>query len=93
MPEMNDDVDIKFGSSDSLTLAHTYFESPIQGLQLQVGNIQRTFKCRKGHIYRASEPFVVLVNQEPNYRSKPICPYCYVDWHSEQFGAVEVNDE
>ena len=88
---MSDDVDIKFGVSNAVNPAHIYFEAPVQGLQ--IFGIQKTYRCRKGHTYKASEPFVVLVNQDPGYRSKPICPYCYVDWHSEQFGAEEVSDE
>lgn len=79
-------VDVTFGKSNVVNNAHIYFEAPAG---LNVSFAQRTFKCKKGHIYRASEPFVVFVNQDPGYRSGPICPYCYVDWHTEQLGAAE----
>ena len=51
----------------------------------------RRWRCLRGHQYKASSPFEVAVGDDPSYKSPPICPYCYVDFH-KQFVAVEVEE-
>ena len=52
---------------------------------------ERRWRCLSGHQYKASSPFEVAVGDDPSYKSPPICPYCYVDFH-KQFVAVEVEE-
>ena len=50
----------------------------------------RWFACPRGHKFKTSNPIIIAVDDNPEYNSGPVCPYCYVDWFSLNVNADEV---
>ena len=51
----------------------------------------KKYQCPRGHRYETSTPLEIAVNEDPNYHTGPLCPYCLVDWHKNNLNAEEVN--
>ena len=49
-----------------------------------------TFKCPRGHIYEAPEPFII---DPPDMaiNSGPVCVYCFANWFHVNLGAEELS--
>lgn len=55
---------------------------------------KKVFVCPKGHRYETTEAFIFgcFIGSAQPYLSGPLCPYCYVDWHKENFPTTEVKE-
>jgi len=49
----------------------------------------KDYRCPKGHRFSTSNPIVIAVEDDPDYNSGSICPYCYVDWFKVNVNAEE----
>lgn len=48
------------------------------------------FTCPNGHSWAANARFEVFVTEKPDYRTGPLCPYCYVDFMKKACPAKEI---
>ena len=60
-----------------------------------VGNLmseKREYTCPRGHTFQTDSPMILAVDEEPEYNSGVICPYCYVDWFQLNVNAEELGE-
>ena len=57
---------------------------------------KQKYTCPKGHHFETDAPIIIAVDNDPEYNSGVVCPYCYVNWFrlnvSAEISAVEVDD-
>ena len=41
---------------------------------------QQTYQCPRGHKFETNAPIIIAVDNDPEYNSGVVCPYCYVNW-------------
>jgi len=41
---------------------------------------KQTYTCPKGHYFETDAPIIIAVDNDPEYNSGVVCPYCYVNW-------------
>jgi hypothetical protein len=52
--------------------------------------INPLYRCPRGHMFSTDSPMIIAVDDDPEYNSGVICPYCYVDWFKLNMNAEEV---
>lgn len=50
---------------------------------------KKSYGCLRGHTFSTSNPIIIAVDEDPEYNSGPVCPYCYVNWFRMNVGADE----
>jgi len=48
------------------------------------------YRCPRGHTFSTDAPMIIAVDDDPEYNSGVICPYCYVDLFKFNMNAEEV---
>tara|TARA_R110002020_G_scaffold408201_1_gene618125 strand:+ start:226 stop:414 length:189 start_codon:yes stop_codon:yes gene_type:complete len=41
---------------------------------------KQKYTCPKGHHFETDAPIIIAVDNDPEYNSGVVCPYCYVNW-------------
>jgi len=41
---------------------------------------KQEYTCPKGHQFKTNSPIIIAVENDPEYNSGVVCPYCYVNW-------------
>ena len=50
---------------------------------------KKEYGCPRGHRFATTTPIVIAVDDDPEYNSGVVCPYCYVDWFKVTVNAEE----
>ena len=53
---------------------------------------RKRYICPRGHTFETDSPIVIVVEDNPEYNSGPICDYCYVDWFKANLNAEELGE-
>ena len=61
-----------------------------KGASLILNLPEKNFLCSRGHKFKNSASWECSVADDPESRTGPLCPYCYVDWMAEMFPTKEV---
>lgn len=41
---------------------------------------EQQYQCPRGHTFVTDAPIIIAVDNDPEYNSGVVCPYCYVNW-------------
>ena len=41
---------------------------------------KQQYTCPRGHKFETDTPIIIAVEDDPEYNSGVVCPYCYVNW-------------
>ena len=54
---------------------------------------KQKYTCPKGHQFETDAPIIIAVDNDPEYNSGVVCPYCYVNWFRLNVSAEMSADE
>jgi len=50
---------------------------------------KKEYQCPRGHTFATESPIIIAVEDDPEYNSGVVCPYCYVNWFRLNISAEE----
>ncbi len=54
---------------------------------------KQKYQCPRGHTFKTDAPIIIAVEDDPDYNSGVICPYCYVNWFKLNVSAESSAEE
>tara|TARA_R110002020_G_C15769279_1_gene727980 strand:+ start:192 stop:380 length:189 start_codon:yes stop_codon:yes gene_type:complete len=54
---------------------------------------KQKYVCPRGHTFETDSPIIIAVENDPEYNSGVVCPYCYVNWFKLNVSADASTDE